>query len=73
MIIEKQKLSNTENIRGQKVESISRILYENIYCLIKRCQCKWKNKILMFELKSCFTRLGYMDVVTYLNSGNIVF
>ena len=32
-----------------------------------------KNKISMSELKSRFIELGYADVVTYLNSGNVLF
>lgn len=32
-----------------------------------------KNKIAMPELKTGFTDLGYVNVVTYLNSGNVVF
>lgn len=31
------------------------------------------NKISMAELKACFVRLGFSDVVTYINSGNIIF
>ncbi|HET6622591.1 MAG TPA: DUF1697 domain-containing protein [Candidatus Saccharimonadales bacterium] len=31
------------------------------------------NKISMFELKACFEKLGFGDVKTYINSGNIIF
>lgn len=31
------------------------------------------NKIAMPELRSCFERLGFEDVVTYINSGNVIF
>ena len=32
-----------------------------------------KNKISMKELKAGFEELGFRDVVTYLNSGNVIF
>ena len=32
-----------------------------------------KNKIPMAELKVCFEKLGFADVKTYLNSGNVAF
>ena len=32
-----------------------------------------KNKIAMAELKSLFASLGFEDVVTYIQSGNVVF
>jgi uncharacterized protein (DUF1697 family) len=32
-----------------------------------------KNKVPMADLKSLFTSLGYEDVVTYIQSGNVVF
>ena len=32
-----------------------------------------KNRIPMAELKACFEGLGFADVKTYLNSGNIAF
>ncbi len=31
------------------------------------------NKISMSELKACFEQLGFSEVVTYINSGNIIF
>jgi uncharacterized protein (DUF1697 family) len=32
-----------------------------------------KNKISMRELKTCFEKHGFTNVVTYINSGNILF
>ena len=32
-----------------------------------------KNKITMSDLKAEFEHLGYVDVITYLNSGNVLF
>ena len=32
-----------------------------------------KNKIAMAELKSLFSSLGFEDVLTYIQSGNVVF
>ncbi len=31
------------------------------------------NKVSMSELKTCFEKLGFDNVVTYINSGNVVF
>lgn len=31
------------------------------------------NKVSMTELKQCFVKLGHKDVVTYINSGNVIF
>lgn len=41
--------------------------------LLRGINISGKNKISMAELKSCFISTGYMDVFTYLNSGNVVF
>lgn len=41
--------------------------------LLRGINISGKNKISMAELKSGFTVLGFSDVVTYLNSGNVVF
>lgn len=41
--------------------------------LLRGINISGKNKISMAELKSCLTELGYADVLTYLNSGNVVF
>lgn len=32
-----------------------------------------KNKISMPELKKAFEEIGYQDVITYINSGNVIF
>ncbi len=32
-----------------------------------------KNKVPMSELRDCFKQLGFTDVLTYINSGNILF
>src|SRR5215471_3382301 len=32
-----------------------------------------KNKVNMADLKACFEKLGYGQVRTYINSGNVVF
>ena len=32
-----------------------------------------KNKVSMAELKDLILRLGYENVITYINSGNIIF
>lgn len=32
-----------------------------------------KNKIAMADLRTCFEGLGYRDVSTYINSGNVIF
>ena len=32
-----------------------------------------KNKVSMLELKKSFEKLGYKDVSTYINSGNVIF
>ena len=31
------------------------------------------NKVSMLELRHCFESLGFMNVVTYINSGNVIF
>lgn len=41
--------------------------------LLRGINISGKNKISMEELKSCFIAIGYIDVFTYLNSGNVVF
>lgn len=41
--------------------------------LLRGVNISGKNKISMPELKTYFTELGYTDVRTYLNSGNVVF
>ena len=41
--------------------------------LLRGVNISGKNKISMPDLKTYFTELGYADVLTYLNSGNVVF
>ena len=41
--------------------------------LLRGINISGKNKIPMAELKKGFTALGFADVVTYLNSGNVIF
>lgn len=41
--------------------------------LLRGVNISGKNKISMKELKDCLIERGYIDVITYLNSGNIVF
>ena len=41
--------------------------------LLRGVNISGKNKISMLELKSSFMELGYADVRTYLNSGNVIF
>ncbi len=32
-----------------------------------------KNKVAMAELKKCFEEAGFNNVMTYINSGNVIF
>ena len=41
--------------------------------LLRGINISGKNKIAMNELKNEFIILGYKEVTTYLNSGNVVF
>lgn len=41
--------------------------------LLRGINVSGKNKISMSELKSYFIELGYADVLTYLNTGNVIF
>ena len=41
--------------------------------LLRGINISGKNKIAMSELKKCFIELGFSDVTTYLNSGNVIF
>lgn len=41
--------------------------------LLRGINISGKNKVPMAELKNEFERLGYEDVSTYLNSGNVIF
>lgn len=31
------------------------------------------NKVAMSELKQCFDKIGFVNIVTYINSGNVIF
>lgn len=42
-------------------------------CLLRGINVGGKNKVSMGELKTKLTEIGYKDVLTYVNSGNIVF
>ena len=41
--------------------------------LLRGINISGKNKIAMSELKKCFAELGFAEIVTYLNSGNVIF
>ena len=41
--------------------------------LLRGINISGKNKISMTELKKEFKQLGYKEIITYLNSGNIIF
>lgn len=41
--------------------------------LLRGINISGKNKLSMPELKSRITELGYIEVLTYLNSGNVIF
>lgn len=46
---------------------------EKFVALLRGINISGKNKIPMQELKLRFESLGYKEVVTYLNSGNVIF
>ena len=46
---------------------------EKYVALLRGINISGKNKIPMSELKKEFERLGYENVITYLNSGNVIF
>lgn len=41
--------------------------------LLRGINISGKNKIAMSELKKCFAELGFAEIVSYLNSGNVIF
>ena len=41
--------------------------------LLRGINISGKNKIAMSELKKCFAELVFAEIVTYLNSGNVIF
>ena len=46
---------------------------EKFVALLRGINISGKNKILLQELRLGFESLGYKEVVTYLNSGNVIF
>lgn len=46
---------------------------EKFVALLRGINISGKNKISMQELKLAFESLGYKGVITYLNSGNVIF
>ena len=46
---------------------------ERFIALLRGINISGKNKIAMSELKTNFVELGYTEVSTYLNSGNVIF
>lgn len=49
------------------------IIIERYIALLRGINVGGKNKIAMSELKAEFEELGFTDVLTHLNSGNVVF
>lgn len=41
--------------------------------LLREINVGGKSKVRMVSLKECFENLGYKNVVTYINSGNVIF
>ena len=41
--------------------------------LLRGTNISGRNKIVMSDLKNGFEQLGFLDVSTYLNSGNVLF
>lgn len=42
-------------------------------CILRGINVGGKNKVLMSDLKQIFTNLGYFNVQTYIQSGNVIF
>jgi uncharacterized protein (DUF1697 family) len=42
-------------------------------CLLRGINVGGNRKVSMSDLRSIFEKLGYSDIVTYINSGNVVF
>ncbi|PIP95172.1 MAG: hypothetical protein COW78_06965, partial [Bdellovibrio sp. CG22_combo_CG10-13_8_21_14_all_39_27] len=42
-------------------------------CLLRGINVGGKNIIKMSDLKSCFEKMGFEDVETYIQSGNVIF
>lgn len=48
-------------------------MMERYVAFLRGINISGKNKIEMKELKNCFEKVGFSDVSTYLNSGNVTF
>lgn len=59
-------------VNNYKLQFESEIVMKYI-ALLRGINISGKNKIVMSELKKEFTNMGYKEVITYLNSGNVVF
>ena len=46
---------------------------ETYVALLRGINVGGKNIIKMVDLKSCFETMGFSDVITYIQSGNIIF
>lgn len=46
---------------------------EQYICLLRGINIGGKNKIAMAELKASFSKLGFTNIITYMNSGNVIF
>ena len=46
---------------------------EKYIALLRGVNVGGKNKISMPELKMAFEEIGFLDVITYINSGNVIF
>mgnify|MGYP001818009093 CR=1 FL=1 len=46
---------------------------QNYICLLRGINVSGQKKIKMVELKSAFETLGFTDVTTYIQSGNVIF
>ena len=54
----------------------SRLLYNSdmkFVALLRGINVGGNNKVAMSDLKSCFEAMGFKNVVSYINSGNIIF
>ena len=54
----------------EKGEGFNKMKY---VCLLRGINVGGKNKVSMGELKTKFADIGYRDVLSYVNSGNIIF
>jgi uncharacterized protein (DUF1697 family) len=49
------------------------ICFTTYVALLRGINVGGNNQVSMAELKVCFEKLGYSNVVTYINSGNVIF